>query len=119
MDERRGRDKAGVINFIFVFLLPLLRVNTIIQSRKVASFAWPFGAWCSPGGGKYEDSNELQREFLKHKQADRDTAGWRSPSLGSSEEDLGVDCGLRTRRAVPPGVCPIPSPPPSSHPYHS
>ena len=48
-----GGDEAEVINFIFVFLLPQLRVNTIIQSRKkVASFACPFNARCSPGGRK-------------------------------------------------------------------
>lgn len=86
-DERGGRDEARVINFIFVFLLPPLRLNTIIQSRKVASFVCPFNACCSPGGRKYKDSNELQRELLKHKRADRDTLGRCSAqpaSLGSS-----------------------------------
>lgn len=49
-DERTGRDEATVINLIFVFLLPQLWLNTIIQSRKVASFVRPFGAWHSSGG---------------------------------------------------------------------
>lgn len=83
-DERTGRDEATVINLIFVFLLPQLWLNTIIQSRKVASFMRPFGAWHSSGGRKYKDSNELQREFLKHKEADRDKLGWCSASHGSS-----------------------------------
>lgn len=48
--RERGGDEARVINFIFVFLLPQLRANTIIQSRKVASFACPFNAWSSLGG---------------------------------------------------------------------
>lgn len=66
---RKGREEARVINSIYAFLLPLLRVNIIIQSRKVASFMCPFSSWWSLGGRKYKDSNELQREFLKHKQA--------------------------------------------------
>lgn len=70
---RKGREEARVINFIHAFLLPLLRVNIIIQSREVASFLCPFSSWWSPGGRKYKDANELQREFLKHKQAVRDT----------------------------------------------
>lgn len=77
----RGRDRARVINFIFVFLLPQLRVNTVIQSRKVASFVCLFNAWRSLGGRTY--SNELQRESLKTKQADRDTLGWCSASIDS------------------------------------
>lgn len=58
MDERRGRDKAGVINFIFVFPLPLLRANTIIQSRKVASFACP-----APGAPQGEESRKILMSY--------------------------------------------------------
>lgn len=84
--KRRGRDKARVINFIFVFLLPQLRENTIIRSRKVGPHLRARPTPGAPWGGrrKYKDSNELLREFLKHKRAERGTEGWCFANLGST-----------------------------------
>lgn len=63
-----GRDKAAVINFIFVFLLPQLRANTIIQSRKVASFACP----SMPGGPLGEEGI---KSLMSYGESCRNTEG--------------------------------------------
>lgn len=124
-----GRREVGVINFIFVFLLPPLRAGATVQSGRKGSLVCgcPFSARRSPEGraGGGVCANESLKILMSYRESSRNTkqADRDAPSPGgASRRSAAVDCLLTARQTVTVCVCLFPPrctvlPPPQSHPH--